>query len=535
MPKSSPKGPDEDLIELALRQQLDPVFNYQPRPTQKRCLYSRTRYRWLGGPNRGGKTAHVAIELAMLARQIHPIRTVRSRPVSYLVLAPRREQLQDPWEKKLLKDCELRGFAGRPLIPDYDIQDVRHTHGAGAPTVKQIDMKNGHTIRFGVSGTIDAWKGRQGQALAGIFPDESESNMQMMEEWYARLLDANDDPQLVKECGGGMLLWGATQTTANPGLTRFIELCDNPAPDAADWEAFRIPAAESIISMGERERLKVAFDEDGYNVRMLGTAAFADRLLIYGKQWREHRHMLDKDYQPQESDNIYVAYDPGGAGKESHDTGILFAAVNKDNPRTINVWRYVRLNRTTLGYDVALIAKILKGRPIEALIPDPAINKTEKGTGRSLRQQLREEMVKHKITCHRGLVHVLNRHDPGIKRVQTYLERDLIAISPTRDTGCQILRGQLLAYKSNEENVYHGANGVVKTDDEGPDCLRYLVMAKPFWTNRPCGKAQWDGDDIPPPPDIPEPEPLSEDQENYRIQLERSRRLAAVARPRFRN
>lgn len=535
MPKSSPSGVDEDLMELILRQSLDPVFNYKPRPTQKRCLYSKSRYRWIGGPNRGGKTGHVSIELAMCARQMHPIRTVRSRPVSYLVLAPRREQLQDPWEKKLLKDCEFRGFAGRPMIPDWEIEDVRYTHGAGAPTVKQIDMKNGHTLRFGISGTIDAWKGRQGQALAGIFPDESESNMQMMEEWYARLLDANDDPDLVRECGGGMILWGATQTTANQGLTRFIELCDNPDLEAVDWESFRIPPEESVISVAERERLKIAFDEDGYNVRMLGTAAFADRLLIYGRQWSEHRHMLSADYKIHDSDNIYIAYDPGGAGKESHDTGILFAAVNKDEPRKINVWRYVRLNRTTLGYDVSLMAKILKGRPIEALIPDPAINKTEKGTGRSLRQQLREEMVKHKIVCHRGLVHVLNRHDPGIKRVQTYLERDLIAISPSRESGCQILRGQLVSYRSNEENVYHGANGVVKIDDEGPDTIRYLVQAKPFWINRPCGKALWQGDDLPPPPPAEEPELLTADQENYRMQLQRSTRLAARPRVRYRN
>ncbi len=527
---------DEDLIELRLRQSLDPVYNYLPQPTQKRCLYSRSRYRWLGGPNRGGKTAHVAIELSMAARMIHPTRTVRSRPVSYLVLAPRREQLQDPWGKKLLKDCELRGFAGRPMIPDWDIEDVRYTHGAGAPTIKQIDMKCGHTIRFGISGTIDAWKGRQGQSLAAILPDESESNMQMMEEWYARLLDANDDPDLVRECGGGWILWGASQTTANPGLTRFVELCDNPAPEAADWEAFRIPAEESIISVAERERLKVAFDEEGYNVRMLGTAAYADRLLIYGKQWREHRHMFATDYQVQETDNIYIAYDPGGAGKESHDSGILFAAINKENPRKINAFRYVRLNRTTLGYDVTVMATILKGRPIEALIPDPAINKTEKGTGKSLRQQLREEMIKQKIVCHRGLIHVLNRHDPGIKRVQTYLERDLIGISPSRESGCQILRGQMLAYKSNEENVYHGANGVVKIDDEGPDCMRYLVMAKPFWANRPCGRPKWDGDVIPPPPPLPEPEILTQDQENFRTQLERSIRLTTpMMRRRIRN
>jgi hypothetical protein len=75
------------------------------------------------------------------------------------------------------------------------------------------------------------------------------------------------------------------------------------------------------------------------------------------------------------------------------------------------------------------------------------------------------------------------------------------------------------------------ANGVLVHN-----CLRYLVMAKPFWANRPCGKTQWDGAELPPPPPTPEPEILTPDQENFRVQMERSARLAGpLMRRRIRN
>lgn len=526
---------DEDLLELQLQQSIDPILNYKPSPTQKRCMASRARYRWIGGPNRGGKTAHVAVELAMCARRMHPTRTV-TLDGTYLVLAPSREQLQDPWEKKLLKDCELRGFRGRPLIPEWEIKKVHYTHGAGAPTIKQIEMKNGHIIRFAVSKDVDSWKRQQGKAVLGIFPDESEANVQLMNEWYARLLDANDDPEINKQAGGGMILWGATQTTANPALGEFVRLCESLEPETNDWEAFRISPDEAVVGREERERLKVAFSDEDYDVRMMGKAGFADRLLIYGKQWNDAVHVREADYEPEESDNLYVAYDPGGAGKESHDTGIMFAAVNKEQPMKLHIWQYLRLNRTTLGYDLKRIAHILRGRAIEAFIPDPNTDRADKGTGRTLWQQIREAMSVEKIHSHRGLIHVLGRHDPGIARTRKYLDDGNIDFSPSKATGCPFARQQIVGYRSFEPDIFQGARGVVKVDDEAPDCLRYIVMAKPRWMNRACGRPAWDGAERPPPPKPVPAEPLTPDQQNYQLQLERSARMAAsTLRRRLRN
>lgn len=524
----------EDELEFLLQQQLDPVVNFRPWPTQLRCFTSRARYRWIGGANRKGKSALLAYEAAAVARRLHPTRSV-SKPTTGLILAPSREQLQDPWEKKLLSNSELSGFEGRPFIPPWEVKKVWHTHGAGAPTLKQLDLKNGNIIRFGVSKDPESWKRRAGQALAWILLDESEGDLNLLNELYPRLLDANKDPQIVAEAGGGWLLWGATPTTANIALMRFIASCDDPKEP--DWEGFRLGEADGDdADRRERERLRGAFSEEDFELRMKGTANFVDRLLIYGKQWDESVHTLPHDYEPIDTDNIWIGYDPGGAGKESHDTGIMFAVITKDEPKTIKVWRYVRRNRTTLGYDVELMANILRGRSVEGFVPDPSINKTEKGSGKSLRQQLKEELVRQKIRVNRGLIHVLNRHDPGIKRVQTYLEQGLIQINPSKESGGQLVRSQLVSYRSYEPGIYQGVKGVVKVDDEAPDCLRYLVMAKPYWVPRGCGKAEWTGPEKPLPPQPPIPEDDAPDVVNYKLQLERSQRIMApLMRPRHRN
>ena len=526
--------PDEDELELRLQLALDPVRNFKPRPTQIRCYTSRARYRWIGGPNRGGKSAQLAIEAAAVVRRLHPTRTVR-KATTGLILAPSREQLQDPWEKKLLRDCELRGHIGRPLIPEAEVKKIYRTHGAGAPTLRQIDLKNGNIIRFGVSKDPESWKRRAGQQLAWIILDEAEGNMNLLNELYPRLLDANKDPEIVEQAGGGWLLWGATPTTANVALMKFIADCDDPKLD--DWQGFRLNDGDGdATDLAERERLKPAFSDEDYELRMKGSVNFVDRLLIYGRQWSDSRHMRATDYEVQPSDNLWCAYDPGGAGKESHDTGILFAAINKDEPRKIHVVKYIKLNRTTLAYDVKVMADFLRGRKLEGFVPDPAVSKTEKGSGKSVRQQLREELIKEKILVHRGLVHVHNWREPGIKRCQTYLEQDLIDVNSSYESGGQLFRQQWVSYRSYEAGIYQGIHGVVKTDDEATDCGRYLIQAKPLWMPRPCGDVTWTGPVKPLPPPKITPTVLTEEEMNYQTQLERSRRLSAPSqRSRFRN
>ena len=523
---------DPDMLDLRLAAKLDPVLNYKPTPTQKRCLYSPTRYRWIGGGNRSGKSAHCAVELAMAARRLHPTRTVRSVNGTYLLLAPSREQLQDPWAKKLLEDCELPGFRGKPLIPMEEIEGgkkgISWTYGAGARTIKQIKMKNGHIIRFGVSND-SAWFRRQGQALLGIALDESFADLNLLKELLVRILDANSDPKIVAEAGGGWILWGATETKANPALAHFASLCHDVNESARDFEAFQIAADENpSVDMKERERLRVVLGQDDYDIRMMGTKSAMDRLLIYGGQWDDEKHMRKGDYIPLPSDNLWVSYDPGGVGKESHDTGIMFLALTEAEPRKLHMVKYIRHFRTTLEYDIKVIASYMKGRSLEGFIYDPKCNATEKGSGQSVKNQIRTFLQKEGQLVHRGMVMPYNRHEPGIRMVQKYLEQGMVDFNSSPESGGPFARWQLIAYRSFEEGRFQGIRGVVKMNDEACDTLRYAisVLRHTAWIPRPCGAAKWRDDQKPMP--VPEaPKVMSEQEKNLQAQLDRSHKMVA--------
>lgn len=530
---------DPELLELMIRNDRDPIKNYQPFPTQKRCYASKARYRYIGGANRRGKTAHLCVELVASALRIHPNKTTLKN-VTFLVLAPSREQLQDPWAKKLLDDCELPGFSGRPFLPSWEVKKVYYTHGAGKPTIRQIDLVNGNIIKFGVSKDVEGWKRKAGTQLFCILLDEGEGDENMVAELYPRLLDANKDPQIVKEAGGGWILWGATRTTQNQALTRFIENCESDDPACKDWEAFHFTDEDGTeIDKLERERMRSAFSGDDFDVRMSGKARYEDRLLIYAHLWDDERHLAKEDYVIKDDDNIWCAYDPGGAGKESHNSGLLFAAINKEEPTKLRMVKGILLNKTTLAYDMKRVAHFLQGRTLHGFVYDIACHKTDKGTGKSLDWQIKEQLLNDGVKVRRFMP-CYNRHDPGIKRCQTYLEEGLIQLNPSKESGCLLLRGEILAYKSYEAGVYTGERGVVKVRDELVDCWRYIVNAinagrnRLCWMPKPCGPTT--NKYLPEPPIERPMEVLTVDQQNFKMQMERSARMAKYSvRPRMLN
>lgn len=523
----------------------EPVKVIKPWPTQQRCYDSKARYRYIGGANRKGKTAWLCVELVASALRVHPNKST-SKNVTYLVLAPSREQLQDPWAKKLLDDCEIPGFDGIPFLAMEHIAHSRgrpqifYTHGAGQPTLKQINLANGNVIKFGVSKDVEGWKRKAGTALFGIILDESEGDENMLNEMYPRLLDANKDPLIVAEAGGGWILWGATATTQNRALRKFIDNCDSQEKEHADWEAFHFTAEEgSKDDAAERERLRAAFTGDDYEVRMTGKARFEDRLLIYAHLWNEDIHMAKEDYIVKPDDNLWCAYDPGGAGRESHDTGIMFVAVNRERPKLLRIVKCMLSNKTTLSYDFQQIAHYLAGRTLQGLVYDIAGNKTEKITGKSLVTQMQEEIKRLEIKTRR-LMACYNRHEPGIKRFQTYLEEGLIQANPSKPSGGLMFRQEVLGYRSYEPGVYQGNRGVVKMYDELVDCGRYIVMALNrgmtrivYHADRGCGEPTITPTPLQPQKEAPW-ESMPEDQRNYQMQLERSARLTAkIRRPVF--
>src|SRR5688572_11186906 len=114
-------------------------------PTQKSASECRSRYIAVRGQNRGGKTALSAYMLARCARKIPGPKTTQVNGL-YVVFAPSRDQLSDPWGKKLLIASEIKGeLFDKPFLPSYEIDGLpKYTYGAGEPTIKQINLKSGH-------------------------------------------------------------------------------------------------------------------------------------------------------------------------------------------------------------------------------------------------------------------------------------------------------------------------------------------------------------------------------------------------------
>lgn len=499
---------------LALRESQDPLRSYTPGPTALRCFESRARYRWLGGPNRGGKSAHGAVELALAALRRHPTRSVKSVNGVYLVFAPSRDQLADPWGKKLLKESELKGDqSGFPLIPPWEIERVYWIHGAGAPVPKEVKLKNGNRILFFVSGDKNVWRRVQGKGMVlGIVVDESAGNDILFHECTARLLDANSHQKVREEAGGGWFLWLATETEANTGLASYIDKCEDPTNE--QFEGFRIqPGENPAILQEEREKLRDVLGEEQYAIRMEGSLSQGATLRIF-PQFSVLRHVRADDYHIGDDDNLWVGYDPG-----TNFTGIVIAALNRERGRKVRVVKCWQPRRTTIAHDVDLIRNFLQGRKVECIVYDPAARAVEK-TGQSVYSQLGEKLRLARVQVWRGLAMGRNRHEDTIPVVRYYMDpnpkdpkaESLLELNPSPDSGCKLLATQLIAYSNRESpNNLLGTEHVVKENDHLVDALRYLLCERPGWVNRGPNPALWgEGTNGEAPPPISDPRVMNE-------------------------
>ena len=258
---------EQILAELAELNKENATMGYEPTLTQRIFRDSLVRYKLLTGPNRGGKTGHIAWEVSACAQQIHPMRTVKSKKGVYLVLAPSLEQLSDPWEKKLLKQSELAGeYKNVPLIPKSEIKKCYYSQSSSGKVIRKIEMKNGHDILLMPSGDPNVWKRIQGKSLLGVVLDENIGDINLIRELIFRLLDTNSDPDVVKESGGGWLCWGATDTEFNEGFAWFLERCEDEKEK--DFAAFWInPCENPAINQEEREKLRSILGEEQSSIR----------------------------------------------------------------------------------------------------------------------------------------------------------------------------------------------------------------------------------------------------------------------------
>lgn len=487
---------EKERLELLLkiRWAEDPCRQMQLTPTQKMASESRARYIAIRGQNRGGKTAFSAYMLARIARGLPGVKTTKVRGV-YIVFAPSRDQLSDPWGKKLLKGSELKGeLFDKPFIPAYDIKHVRYTYGAGDPTVKQIELKNGDYILFCVSGDKNVWKRVEGKGcIKGVVLDESAGTEQLLEEIMVRLLDSNSNDQIIREAGGAWLIWGATQTKKSPAFERFLALCQSGSDP--DYAAFSlVPGENPAIRQDEREKLAAIMSKESYEIRMLGHGSAAGAMALY-PQWDDDRNLVPvgQDYVPAPDDNLWIFYDPG-----SHYTGIIFAAINKLTPRTLRIVKCLQPQRSTLEADVRMIRDWLGGRALEGWVYDQAARKREK-VGSSVVGRISQLIAQkgYDIHIHRGLIMGRSEYAATVPLMRQYLHlppgdpdypTNLIL---NREDGCMLLRWQIQncaftenAYELKEENVQKG-------NDHLSDACRYGISRLPAWVDRGPNPKLW--------------------------------------------
>lgn len=482
--------------QLAIRRQSDACWRYRPNPVQRRALQSRKRYRLIRGVNRGGKTAHNAFELAAAARRIHPTRTTSINGL-YLLFAPHRDQINDPWAKKLLKDSELMNLdAAVPFIPAGEIESSHYTHGAGVPTLKEIILKNGNRIVCFPSNTKDVWKKIEGKGMVlGIVADEAVGGLQFITECATRLLDANSHPVVVREAGGGWFLWGATQNKDNPALDQLVDQVLADPEKYSDYEVFTLtPEDNPAISKDERQKLRLLMTDDEFEVRMQGTATTGGQMAVF-PQWDDKLHWLTTPHVPSPTANYWVGYDPG-----TNYTGMLVACLERDRPLTLRVVRCWQLARSTIENDLLMLRDWLQGRFLEGFIYDQAARKIEK-TGESVIGRLKRlSMIKgYDIQVKRGFNFGRSRYEDSVPVLRHYLRPNamdatvppLLSVNADEASGCAVLRRQIM-YTHFTENAHDlKESNISKGNDHVSDALRYLCSMRPAWVDRGANPKLW--------------------------------------------
>lgn len=481
--------PEKRRALLEFRHARDPLRHYKPGPTQLRFHQSPARFKLVTGGNRSGKTACLVTDIAWKVRGIHPYFPSYG-PIRVFMFAQARAQASQVLARKLFDACEFPGdLRTRPLIPDYAIADIGWIK-AGHKVPYYCKLKNGSEILFGWSGVESSWKRFQGGQYDIVTFDENSCEGSLLTEAYARVMDSRND---VSRPWGGGIYWSATGTQVDENFTNFRNDClDERKPL---HEIFRIPAGESGAATGETlAEFSAMLSDEEKEIRVHGNATLTDMLSIYGRQWADSRVMrgAGADYIPKPTDNLWIGYDPG----VDHPTGILCAAVNKENPMKIRVVRCFVHRRQTLEFDVECIINWLAGRRLEGFVYDPSAKKTERTSGLNVKNQLELMLAKRGVEITRGFIMGRNRHKDGIAVVRSYLDPDpynktvepLVEFNSSEESGCQEARRQFLKYRSYEAGKFTGVHGVVKKDDELPDCFRYLACARPAWNkDAPCG------------------------------------------------
>lgn len=531
-PASKRITPEQARRILAARQSRDPVRHFVHSPTQRSFFTSRASFRLLTGGNRSGKTATGLVELSMLARNIHPHRKPY-RKLTIIAYAISRQQAAEVVQKKLFESSELPGFDDEPMIPAREVDwDESGSIKAGFRTWYRIVMKNGNRILFSWSDSEDTQKRIQGVQADYVFFDENAGSRKLLVESLMRLRDVRSAARRgdYGEDGwhAGGIIWCATATDINEGFDDFKEHCENPAEP--DWALYYIPPGENPTVDENDEAINDFLTDEERAIRIHGTASAADLVRIYANQWDEEKHLFSEPLPHSSSDNIWLGYDPG----MDHPTGLVFVIITKADPSTLNIVRYIRHNRRTMAEDAAAVAEFLQGRRLAGVVYDTVMKNTDK-RGSSTLRLMKEEFAAAGITPLSGYFAAAKNHQQGITLVRRYLQPlrggpPLLRFYNDVDSGVKAGLRELLNYRGKEATQFTGAGGVVKKNDEFPDCLRYLVMRRLVHLDRlSCGKVVRGAPKTPVEPEPPIPDTP------YEKHLALSRQAQWRGRPRKRD
>lgn len=527
--KNSNITPEQAKAILEKWKKEDPVLHYEAPETLRRASECKSRYICVRAVNQIGKTAWLQYVTASVLRGKNKNWVSNGRPISILLVVPKRAQAAEVWGKRLLDKCELYGEIGKhPWIPKREIDHVFKAHSPNGPYPGKILMKNGSQLVTILSGDPNSWKGLEGMTFDMVIRDEVAGNENLGDEIQPRLLASRTRAMDGISPWGGIVIWAATETKHNDEWLEFRKKCEEGVKDHISFTP-RPEEAAKYISMEAREEMRRSMSAKSFRIRGDGSLTASEAVSIFAEQWNDERHMLKQDYVLKDTDNVWVGWDPG----TDHPTGIVIGVVTKEEPTQIKIIKCWEYCDQTVQYDVECLHNYLLGRKIAGFVYDWQAKVRLKHTT-SLLHALIKAMEDRKYIPIAGYIAADKRVEIGIDTVKTMLDPDIynkstkpnLVFNSSEESGCQLLRNEIIGYHKSEATALSKGK-IVKKNDDALDALRYLCRAFPAWTESyKCGPA------IYAPQINAEPAMVTKD---LSLQTEDQKRSALAARFKHRN
>jgi hypothetical protein len=523
--------PEQAKALLEKRQAEDPLVHYKMTPTLERVAVAKERNICIMAKNQTGKSAFLCWTSACILRGKHP-HLPYFGPTKGLLVVPSRQQASEIYSTRLLKKSELVGEIGKyPFIPKREISRVDWAYSPVGKYPGKITMKNGSTMMVVLSGDPNSWKRLEGMTFDWAIRDEVAGSENMGSELVPRFVASHSRALSGAQPWGALLWWAATETKFNEEWNDFKTRCESHVEDHVSF-VLKPEEANAYVSMQAREAMKHSMSATAYAIRGVGDLDAGDLVQIYGKQWDDKRHLLTTDYQVKPSDNLWIGWDPG----VEHPTGIVIGALSQDHPRQIKIVKCFLHSRESIDFDVECIHSFMLGRRIAGIVYDYKANERHKHA-QSLLHVFQERMEAKGYLPMAGWLKADKRHSVGISQVREYLDPNpfdktatpLLVLNSSQESGCQMLRSELIGYRGKEASNFTGSGGVVKKNDDTADATRYLVRSTPYWSaTYQCGQVTFS---VSEPLQMP-PEAVPRAEDNSQEAVRRRLAIAAGSRTR---